>query len=37
LAAERRRQNKLEDMAHLSKTEDVIEVMRRKMRMYDGD
>lgn len=37
LAAERRRRNKLEDMAHLSKTEDVIEVMRRKMRMYDGD
>ncbi|MBO6281831.1 MAG: hypothetical protein J6N49_04800 [Alphaproteobacteria bacterium] len=37
IAAERRRQNKLADMENLGRTEDVIEVMRRKMKMYDGD
>lgn len=36
-AAERRRQNKLEDMANATEGEDVIAVMRRKMKMYDGD
>jgi len=36
-AAERRRQNKLEDMANARETEDVIAIMRRKMKMYDGD
>ena len=36
-AAERRRQNKLEDMSSVKESEDVITVMRRKMKMYDGD